>query len=234
MDAGRIKEQVREYYGGVARGATGCGCKCERAGPQPAGAAGPSLGCGSPVPHADLRPGQVVVDLGSGAGLDVLRAASRVGPEGRAVGVDMTPEMVALARRNAAVLGVHNARFVLGDLEALPLPDGFADVVVSNCVLNLVPDKPRAFREAYRVLKPGGRLVVSDVVAAGPLPPHLAEDPQAWSACVAGAPPREEYLQLLETAGFQDVEVLEVADAGCGDPWAVPVQSVTVRARKPA
>lgn len=191
------------------------------------------MGCGSPVTHAQLRPGEVVVDLGSGAGLDVLRAASYVAPGGWAVGVDITPEMVALARRNAASLGVRNARFMLGDLESLPLPDALADVVVSNCVFNLVPDKPRAFREAYRVLKPGGRLVVSDTVAARPLPMDLAQDPRAWNACVAGALLRDQYLRLLEEVGFYEVEVLEVTDTGCGEPWSAPVQSLTVRARRP-
>lgn len=191
------------------------------------------MGCGSPVIHAELRPGEVVVDLGSGAGLDVLRAASYVGSAGWALGVDMTPEMVALARRNAASLGVRNARFVLGDLESLPLPEGFADVVVSNCVFNLVPDKPRAFREAYRVLKPAGRLVISDIVAARPLPTDLAQDPRAWNACVAGALPTDEYVKLLEEGGFRPVEVLEETDTGCGEPYSELVRSLTVRARKP-
>jgi ubiquinone/menaquinone biosynthesis C-methylase UbiE len=174
-----------------------------------------------------------VVDLGSGAGLEVLRAAQAVGPYGQAVGVDMTEEMVVLARQNAAALGVANARFVVGELEALPLPEGFADVVLSNCVVNLVPDKAQAFREAHRVLRPGGRLVVSDVVADRPLPPELREDPQAWSACVAGAVSLREYFRLLAEAGFHAVEVLEESRADCGDPWRVSLRSVTLRARKP-
>ncbi|MDR7439123.1 MAG: methyltransferase domain-containing protein [Armatimonadota bacterium] len=192
-----------------------------------------SLGCGSPVAYADLAPGEVVVDLGSGAGLEVLRAARAVGPHGQAVGVDMTEEMVVLARHNAAALGVPNARFVVGDLETLPLPDHFADAVISNCVVNLVPDKAQAFREAHRVLRPGGRLVVSDVMADRSLPPELKDDPQAWSACVAGALSLEEYLRLVREAGFQAVEVLEESRADCGDPWRVSLRSVTLRARKP-
>lgn len=173
-----------------------------------------------------------MVDLGSGAGLDVLRAAQAVGPHGQAVGVDLTEEMVALARRNAAALGVANAHFVVGELEALPLSDGFADVVVSNCVVNLVPDKAQAFREAHRVLRPGGRLVVSDVVAHRAVPPELREDPQAWSACVAGAVSLQEYFRLLAEAGFHAAEVVEESQADCG-PWRVSLRSVTLRARKP-
>ncbi len=175
-----------------------------------------------------------MVDLGSGAGLDVLRAARAVGPHGHAVGVDLTQEMVALARRNAAALGAANARFVVGELEALPLPDGFADVVVSNCVVNLVPDKAQAFREAHRVLRPGGRLVVSDVVAHRAVPPGVREDPQAWSACVAGAVSLPEYFRLLAEAGFHAAEVLEESQVECGGPWRVSLRSVTLRARKPS
>ncbi|MDR7392847.1 MAG: methyltransferase domain-containing protein [Armatimonadota bacterium] len=235
MSAGAVKHAVRSHYAALAReGSAGCGCGCA---PPPAsrnsGVVPLSLGCGSPVAHADLAPGEVVVDLGSGAGLEVLRAAQAVGPYGQAVGVDMTAEMVVLARRNAAALGVANARFVVAELESLPLPEGFADVVLSNCVVNLVPDKAQAFREAHRVLRPGGRLVVSDVVADRPLSPELREDPRAWSACVAGAVSLREYFRLLAEAGFQAAEVLEESRADCGDPWRVSLRSATLRARKP-
>jgi ubiquinone/menaquinone biosynthesis C-methylase UbiE len=174
----------------------------------------------------------VVVDLGSGAGLDALRAARRVGPHGLVLGVDMTPEMVALARSNAVTVGVPNVHFLVGELESLPLADGSADVVVSNCVINLVPDKRRAFQEAYRILRPGGRLVVSDVVAAGPLPPEVRGDLAAWSACVAGALSLHDYREALRAAGFEAVEVMASEDCCCGT--AALVRSVTVRARRPA
>lgn len=183
--------------------------------------------------HAHLRPGEVVVDVGSGAGLEVIEAAFQVGPRGRAVGIDTTPEMVAAARENAAARGVRNALFLLGDGEALPLPDDSADVVLSNCALNLVPDKLRAFREACRVLRPGGRLVFSDVVAQHPVPPELRQDPEAWSECVAGAVCLEDYLRMLRDAGFDAVEVLEEAPVRWGSPWDVELRSVTVRATKP-
>lgn len=229
----RIRQAVRERYGRLAAG-RGCGCGCEA--PQGAavpGAVGPSLGCGSPLLHADLQPGEAVLDVGSGAGLEVLRAASLVRPLGRAVGVDATPEMVALANQNAAALGVSNARFLLGDAEALPVPDACVDVVLSNCTINLVPDKLRVFREAHRVLRPGGRLVFADVVTDGPVPPELREDPEAWSACVSGALSLEEYLGMLRDSGFDPVEVLDVSEACWGSTWGVPLRSVTVRAHKP-
>ncbi len=226
----QIKQAVRDHY---ARAASGSACSC---GASPRkdlpGALGPALGCGSPLSYADLRPGEVVVDLGSGAGLDALRAARRVGPQGRVLGVDMTPEMVALARSNAATLGVANAHFFVGEIESLPLADGSADVLLSNCVINLVPDKRRAFQEAYRVLRPGGRLVVSDVVAAGPLSSEVRGDLAAWSACVAGALPLQDYLEALRAAGFEAVEVMASEDPCC--ETAAPVRSVTVRARRPA
>ncbi len=227
---GRVHQAVRDRYAQLARTGAGCGCAAP-AEVDTAGVVALSLGCGSPLAHAQLAVGEVVVDLGSGAGLDCLRAAQQVGPAGQVVGVDFTPEMVQLARANAAALGVRNCQFLLGPVEALPLPEGFADVVLSNCVLNLVPDKLQAFQEAYRVLKPGGRLVVSDVVASQPLPPSLREDLDAWTACVAGALPLADYLQGVRRAGFQDVEVVASGGACCAE--AHPVRSVTVRARKP-
>ncbi len=226
----KVKQAVRERYARAARTGAACGC-APPAEVDVAGVVAPSLGCGTPLAHAQLAVGEVVVDLGSGAGLDCLRAAKQVGPRGQVVGVDMTPEMVERARANAAALGLEGCRFLVAEVESLPLPDGFADVVVSNCVLNLVPDKARAIREAYRVLKPGGRLVVSDVVARVPLPPDLRADLDAWSACVGGAVPLPDFLDLLSRAGFLDVEVVASEDACCGQ--ASPVQSVTVRARRP-
>jgi SAM-dependent methyltransferase len=228
-----IRLKVREHYrDALVSGRCGCGdcCGADSAADHSAvtSPVGPSLGCGTPVAHADLRPGEVVVDLGSGAGGDVLRAAREVGPTGRSIGVDMTPEMVAAARANAARADLGHAEFRLGEIEHLPLPDGSADVIISNCVINLVPDKPRAFAEAYRVLRPGGRLVVSDMVSHGPLPDAIRADPAAWAACIAGAVSSEEYAAAIAGAGFESIAVLAAGDAVPGQ-----VYSVTIRALKP-
>lgn len=193
------------------------------------GFVGPSLGCGGPLLYAAPCTGETVVDLGSGAGGDVLQAAQQVGQTGRAIGVDMTPEMIWRARENAQRLGLRNAEFRLSEIEHLPLPDASADVVISNCVINLIPDKGAAFREAYRVLRSGGRLVVSDMVAAGALPDAVHTDPAAWAACIAGASDVDEYLALIRAAGFVDVETLTSTPAVPGR-----VFSTTVRAIKPA
>jgi len=165
------------------------------------------LGCGLPTEHAGLALGQTVVDLGSGAGNDVFIARAAVGKTGRVIGVDMTPEMIAKARENAARRGYDNVEFRLGDIEALPVADGSADVVVSNCVLNLVPDKKRAFAEIFRVLKPGGRFCVSDIVLEGELPAGLRHAAELYVGCVAGALKREDYLRTIEETGFEAIEV---------------------------
>jgi SAM-dependent methyltransferase len=189
--------------------------------------AGASLGCGAPIDAAALKPGEAVVDLGSGAGLDVFLAADRVGPTGRAIGIDMTPEMIAKARGNAARLGTANVEFRLGEIEHLPLPDDGADVVISNCVINLLPDKRPAFAEAFRVLRPGGRMVVSDIVSAAPLPDAF-KTAEMWTACLAGAIPESEYLGLAAAAGFTNIEVLTKRGYGPAGLF-----SITVRAIKP-
>ena len=165
------------------------------------------LGCGLPTEHAGLAPGQTVVDLGSGAGNDVFIARSVVGETGRVIGVDMTPEMIAKARENAARRGFRNVEFRLGDIETLPVDDASADVVVSNCVLNLVPDKRQAFAEIFRVLKPGGRFCVSDIVLEGELPSKLREAAELYVGCVAGALQAGEYLGIIRETGFAGVEV---------------------------
>jgi SAM-dependent methyltransferase len=170
------------------------------------------LGCGNPLAFAALKAGDVVVDLGSGAGFDCFLAAQRVGPTGRVIGVDMTHEMLARARANAERDGVANVEFRLGEIENLPVADGAADMVISNCVINLSTDKPRVFREALRVLKPGGRLMVSDLVLARPLPESVARSVAAYAGCVAGAMLKDDYLQAIRAAGFAGVEVL--AEAG--------------------
>src|ERR671916_919525 len=211
-------------------------------------AAEASLGCGNPVALATLSPGEVVLDLGSGGGIDVLLSARRVSPGGKAFGVDMTDEMLELARKNQAEAGLENAEFLKGHIEDVPLPDEHVDVVISNCVINLSTDKPKVISEAYRVLRPGGRFAVSDVVFLGPkaeLPDEVLETVGLWTGCVVGALEKEEYEALLEQAGFEEVsvEVQNVYDPvaidGLDTPEKrealrkVPAASAFVRARKP-
>jgi len=190
------------------------------------------LSCGNPTAMANLREGETVVDLGCGGGLDVFLAAAKVGPNGRAIGIDMTPEMIERARRNAERGNngqpFTNVEFHLATIDKLPLPDNSVDCVISNCVINLVPDKRRAFAEAFRVLRPGGRLVVSDVVANGTLPEAIRRSADAWAACVAGAVALEDYTAAMRAAGFTDITVLTASDAPLGR-----VYSATVRAVKP-
>ena len=226
--------------------------------PQAAGAA--SLGCGNPTALATLSPGEVVLDLGSGGGIDVLLSARRVSPGGKAYGLDMTDEMLKLAEKNKAEAEAENAEFLKGHIEEIPLPDDHVDVVISNCVINLSTDKPKVLSEAFRVLKPGGRFAVSDMVflgAKGRLPAELVRSIEAWSGCVSGAPEKDEYERLLREAGFEDVSVEvthtyeeEFAGAsgccggsGSGDPATtaatsasaeVPLASAFIRGRKPA
>ncbi len=225
-----IKQTVREYYAG--RASPGGCCSGETCGsvlPDTLDSVlGSSLGCGTPLVYAQVRQGETVVDLGSGAGGDVLRAAQQVGSQGRAIGVDMTPEMVWKARENARRGGAAHAEFYLGEIEHLPLADGSADVVISNCVINLAPDKAAVFADALRVLRPGGRLVVSDMVSDGPLPDSLRTDAAAWAGCIAGAADMTEYLALIRGAGFEQLEIMASTPATPGQ-----VFSVTVRARKP-
>jgi SAM-dependent methyltransferase len=166
-----------------------------------------SLGCGDPLFGADLKEGFTVLDLGSGAGLDCFRSARIVGSSGRVIGVDMTPEMLRLARANQAKTGLSNVEFRLGEIEHLPVADASVDVVISNCVINLSPDKPQVFREAYRVLKPGGRLAVSDIVTDGPLSETLRQNLSAWASCIAGALDVQDYRAAIEGAGFTSIDV---------------------------
>jgi SAM-dependent methyltransferase len=262
-----LKRAIRERYAERATAAAAtesCGCCCspstpavpndemarglyavDETGDLPPKAVLASLGCGNPTALADLRPGEVVLDLGSGGGIDVLLAARRVGPAGKAYGVDMTDEMLALARENQAKAGVANVEFLRGEIEDVPLPDASVDVVVSNCVINLSVDKDRVLREAYRVLRPGGRFAVSDIVFQGDLslvPQELLEDVEAWAGCVAGALEERDYLARLLAAGFTDpaVEVTNVHDGSpanscCGAPAlpsGVRLVSAFVRASK--
>jgi len=167
------------------------------------------LSCGNPTAFASLKPGETVVDLGCGGGLDVFLAATKVGPTGKAIGIDMTPEMLELARKNAAKSGLANVEFHQATIDKLPLPDASVDCVISNCVINLASDKPAVFREIARVLKPGGRLAVSDIALKQPLPPEIGNDLMAYVGCVAGAIPMEDYSSGLATAGFTAVQVID-------------------------
>lgn len=167
------------------------------------------LSCGNPTATAHLKPGEVVVDLGSGGGLDVFLAAKKVGPTGKAVGIDMTPEMVERARRNVEKQGFRNVEFHLATIDKLPLADGSVDCVISNCVINLAPDKPAVLREIFRVLKPGGRVAVSDIALKKPLPPEVGNDLMAYVGCIAGAVPIDDYTRDLKAAGFSAVQVVD-------------------------
>jgi SAM-dependent methyltransferase len=166
-----------------------------------------SLGCGDPVTLAALTPDQTVLDLGSGGGIDCFLAAKKVGPSGRVIGVDMTAAMIEKARANKEKIGAQNVEFRLGEIEHLPVPDEFVDVIISNCVINLSPDKPQVFREAYRVMKPGGKLAVSDIVTDGPLPDVIKSSLSAWAGCIAGALDVQDYVQAIQDAGFVKIEV---------------------------
>ncbi len=270
-----IKRSVREHYAAIAREETSCcgparGC-CGTSAPTalsmavgysesdlgavPDGA-NLGLGCGNPVALAALGEGDVVVDLGSGAGFDCFLAARRVGPTGRVIGVDMTPDMLERARRNAASSGDANVEFRLGEIEHLPVADATADVVISNCVINLSTDKPQVFREALRVLRPGGVLMVSDLVLTAELPARVRHSVEAYAGCISGALRREDYLQAIRDAGFAEVEVMAESGypIGSSNPdatetavlndetlteedvraAAAAVVSVKVRARRPA
>ena len=247
-----IKTYVKERYGAVAEAkassccSSGCGCGCGVS--EQAMALGYTmeelahvpedafmgLGCGNPTALADLKEGETVLDLGSGGGIDVFLAAVKVGLSGKAIGVDMTPKMVELATRNAQAGGFANVEFRLGEIEDLPVEDNSVDAIISNCVINLSPDKLRVFKEAYRVLKPGGRIMVSDIVTDGELPEEVRQDPEAWAGCIAGAMDRGDYLEAIRRAGFERVEVVgEQAYDEMGDPRLDgKVFSVQVRAFK--
>lgn len=229
MSGSQVQDAVREKYGEIARsvgktgccGPTACGCgdpitsnlysDTETSGlPQEAVAV--SLGCGNPTALIDLQPGQTVLDLGSGGGIDVLLSAKRVGPTGKVFGLDMTDDMLSLARENQRKAGATNVEFLKGTIEAIPLPDQSVDVIISNCVINLSEDKDAVLREAFRVLKPGGRFAVSDVVIRGEVPSEIRRSMELWVGCVAGALQEEDYASKLKAAGFEAVDI---------EPWRV-------------
>jgi len=232
---GETQEKVREKYGAIAASVTAgaaastvgccgpaaCGCgdpitsnlySDDETSALPAEAVAASLGCGNPTALLALEPGQTVLDLGSGGGIDVLLSAKRVGPDGKVYGLDMTGEMLALARENQRKAGATNVEFLEGTIEAIPLPDNSVDVIISNCVINLSSDKDAVLREAFRVLKPGGRFAVSDVVVRGDVPAEIRRSMELWIGCIAGALEETEYAAKLKAAGFADVEV---------EPWRV-------------
>ena len=235
-----IQKEVKKKYSGIAAGSGSCCCSANSGccGMAPSAeelstgvgysaadlavipeGANLGLGCGNPVALASLRPGETVLDLGSGGGIDCFLAARRVGPGGRVIGVDMTAEMIRLAGENAAKSGLENVEFRLGEIENLPLEDSSVDAAISNCVINLSPDKEQVFREVYRVLKPGGRLMVSDIVLDAELPENVKTSIAAYTGCIGGALPRAEYLAAMTRAGFTQVEV--VAESGVPvDLWA--------------
>ncbi len=251
-DSDRIRTQVRTAYAKVARGADGCSVGC--CGTQGSGSlamgytknelesapegADLGLGCGNPQTIAALQPGETVLDLGSGAGFDCFLASKRVGLGGRVIGVDMTPEMVTKARDNARRVEAKNVEFRLGEIEHLPVSDGSVNVVMSNCVINLSPDKWSVFREAFRVLAPGGRLAISDVVALGDMPPALADNLQALTGCVAGAAKIDVLRELLSDAGFERIEIEPRPESRTIIGKCMPgaedyVVSATIQATKP-
>ena len=253
MKTTKVKELVRNWYGGVAAGSAGC-CGPTTASENASSSMGYSetelaslpegadlgLGCGNPQALAAMRPGEVVVDLGSGAGIDCFLAAQQVGPTGRVIGVDMTHEMLAKSRANAEKVGAANVEFRLGEIEHLPIADNTADVVISNCVINLVPDKEQVYREAFRVLKPGGRLAIADVVNVAPLPLDLATDPALLCGCIAGAATTRQIEDWLVAVGFIDIEIaVKPGSRELVSSWARGrgiedyVISATIEARKP-
>jgi arsenite methyltransferase len=230
MDDNDVRQRVRDHYGQRARrvldgAAAGCSCDpvsselydAAEAGTVPAWALEASLGCGNPAALAQLEPGEVVLDLGSGGGIDVLLSARRVGPGGKAYGLDMTDEMLALAEQNKARSGLGNVEFLRGEIEHIPLPDASVDVIISNCVINLSADKDQVLREAFRVLRPGGRFAVSDIVIRGVLPQELRENTVLWAGCFAGALAGNVYRAKLQAAGFTSIEVRATRVFGEGE-----------------
>ncbi len=262
MEDLHVQDAVRDKYAAIARsGGSSCACGCcdaisadlysdSETEHLPREAVAVSLGCGNPTALAALEPGQTVLDLGSGGGIDVLLSARRVGPTGMVYGLDMTDEMLALARENQQRAGVTNVEFLKGHVEAIPLPDHSVDVIISNCVINLSSDKSAVFREAFRVLRPGGRLAISDVVVKGPVPDDVRRSVELWVGCVAGALDETAYREGLAAVGFESIEIEAwrvydvndarafLASAGLDAEAIAPVvgtfASAFIRAQKPA
>ena len=255
MKPDEIKEEVRKAYTRVADINVGCGCEpeiqtsssccggssskvvtsvnlAEALGydtkSMPLSATESFAGCGNPVALASLKKGEVVLDLGSGAGLDMFVASKKVGSRGKVIGIDMTPAMIEKAKKNAEELGITNVEFRFGDIEEMPIEDDFVDVIISNCVINLAPDKSKVFREAYRVLRPGGRIMVSDIVLSKPLPKTVRDEVVTYTGCIGGAILDKEYLDHIRAAGFVDVEITGKAGGSLYGAY-----SAYISARKP-
>lgn len=244
-----MKDEVKEHYGKIARDAikgcgSGCGCSSDddvtavmtptydNHDSEIVGTANLGLGCGDPVRFSGLQEGMTVLDLGSGGGIDVFLAARQVGSSGRALGLDMTDEMLERAEANRRKLNISNAFFLRGEIDNIPLPADSVDRIISNCVINLAPEKEKVFREMHRVLKPGGAFIVSDIVTDGVVPEEYRNDARLWAGCVSGAADREEYLNMLRNAGFESIEVL--AERPALDDGGLPfsVRSVTLKGGK--
>ena len=253
LDDTQIKEVVRERYGELARsssaGADCCTTDCcagdeasldsilplyamDQTDGLPTEALAASAGCGNPHAIGTLQPGETVVDFGSGGGIDCFIAAKAVGEQGRVVGIDMTEDMIDLARSNAGRLGLDNVEFHLSEMESTPLEDGSVDAIISNCVINLAPDKDLVFSEAYRILRPGGRLMVSDLVKIAEIPQEEAEDTANWVSCLAGTEMKDVYLGRMETAGFTDVQIVS-STPWKDEGWRSNIHSMNISAVKP-
>lgn len=250
MEANRMKDEIREHYGSIAKSGDSCctstGCcgadvteletpgrpEYEEHDQNVVTAANQGLGCGDPVRFSGIEEGMTVLDLGAGGGIDVFLSAKQVGPTGRAIGLDMTDEMLERAETNRTKLGLWNTVFLKGEIEQIPLPGRSVDRVISNCVINLVPDKEKAFREIHRVLREGGSFVISDIVTDGTIPEVYREDPFLWSGCIAGAMDRTAYLETIQKSGFRDVRVLTEKRTSEQGNLPFSVHSVTVTAVK--
>ena len=248
MEEKEIKEHVKKRYGEIAKTQ---GCCCSSCGPSATGmalqmgyteedlknvpgAATMGLGCGNPVALASLKEGETVLDLGSGGGIDVFLAAKKVGPKGKVIGVDMTKEMINKATTTAEKYGYENVEFRMGEIENLPVESNSLDAVISNCVINLSPDKEKVFQEAYRILKPGGRIMISDLVTEGELPEEVRKSFDAWAGCVAGALEKRQYLDIIRQVGFKNVRVISesVYDIDVPGDLRAKITSVQVEAFK--
>ena len=248
-----VKELVRERYGNFAQNATAsaddcCSTDCcgdsevttknhlyelQQLEGLPDEALLASAGCGNPTAIGDLNAGETVVDFGSGGGIDCFIAARAVGEQGKVIGIDMTPDMIELARKNAGNLGVANVEFHLAEMENTPLESGSVDVIISNCVINLAPDKDAVFREAHRILKPGGRMFISDMVLTAELPAHATEDAENWVSCLSGAEPQDVYMGRMSDAGLADIEIMDSKPWKGEEEWASRVHSANIKAYKP-
>ena len=249
-----VKEMVRERYGNFAQNAASGCCDDEMSASccgegdvttknplyelgqldgLPDEALLASAGCGNPTAIGDLNAGETVVDFGSGGGIDCFIAARAVGEQGKVIGIDMTPDMIDLARRNAGNLGVSNVEFHLAEMENTPLESGSVDVIISNCVINLAPDKDAVFREAHRILKPGGRMFISDMVLTAALPAHAMEDAANWVSCLSGAEPQDVYMGRMASAGLSDIEIMDSKPWQGEEEWASRVHSANIKAYKP-